>query len=105
MVTIKLPSFNFKHLFIRLFSRLKKAIKSLKRKTKKTKKQEQPRILDTHQKIEDPWFFCSLCSKFIQYSELIDGCNCCFCDNELFIMPYDEFKEEYLLASAKPSAL
>jgi len=38
-------------------------------------------------------FYCSLCSKLMDYSDLIDGCKCCFCDNDLFIILLSEYNK------------
>ena len=46
------------------------------------------------QKEDNSLFYCSLCSKFMDYSELIDGSKCCFCYNDLFIILWNEYKKE-----------
>jgi len=58
------------------------------------KRKHQPETTLIHKKEnDDPLFYCTLCSRFMQYSKLIDGYRCCFCDNELFLVPWNEFKE------------
>ena len=42
----------------------------------------------------NPLFYCSLCSKFVDYSDLIDGCKCCFCNNDLFIILWSEYNKK-----------
>jgi len=43
-------------------------------------------------KEENPLFYCSLCSKHMNYTDLIDGCKCCSCDNDLFVILWNEYK-------------
>ena len=43
--------------------------------------------------IDNPWFYCSLCEKFLEYTELIDGCKCAYCDNDMFIVPWNEYED------------
>lgn len=52
-------------------------------------------------KDDNPLFFCSLCSKFMDYSDLVDGCKCCFCDKDLFIILWSEYKKEMTGSSKK----
>ena len=42
---------------------------------------------------DDPKFYCSLCSKSMKYSELINGCKCSKCEHDLFIILWDEYKK------------
>ena len=69
------------------------------------RKKKQTQVPEVHQKSDDPLFYCLLCAKFLRFSELIDGCRCCHCDNELFLVPHDELKKEHLPPDAEPSAL
>ena len=67
------------------------------------KKKNQRKIKNkknSNKKIDDPWFYCTLCSKFLKYSELIDGIECCFCEKDLFIIPWKEFKYIKLIESS-----
>ena len=50
---------------------------------------------------DNPLFYCSLCSKFMEYSDLVDGCKCCFCDKDLFIILWREYKKEMARSSLK----
>ena len=43
----------------------------------------------------NPWFFCTLCAKFLDYSEMIDGNKCCYCENEYFLVPWTDYKKYY----------
>ena len=63
------------------FTKLKKFIQ------KKQEKTIPPQIE------ENPWFFCALCTKFLEFKDLIDGCKCCFCQNEFFIIPWKEYQK------------
>ena len=65
---------------------------NLKSVIKQRKKPDHPE--ENIQKEDNPIFYCSLCSKFMEYSELIDGCKCCFCDNDLFIILWNEYQKE-----------
>jgi len=49
---------------------------------------------DQTKKEDNPLFYCSLCSKLMDYSDLIDGCKCCFCDNDLFIILWSEYNKK-----------
>ena len=42
---------------------------------------------------DDPLFYCSLCSKTMNYSDLIDGCRCCLCDKDLFVILWNDYKK------------
>lgn len=70
----------------------KHSFNNLKSVLKQRKKTEHPE--ENIQKEDNPLFYCSLCSKFMEYSELIDGCKCCFCDNDLFIILWNEYQKE-----------
>ena len=61
--------------------------------TRFKKKENDVYAIDDYKGLGDPWFYCSLCFKFMNFSELIDGCKCCFCENELFIVPWNEFED------------
>lgn len=39
---------------------------------------------------DNPWFYCSLCSTFHTYHDLIDGCICPICNKDLFVIPWFE---------------
>lgn len=39
-------------------------------------------------------FYCSLCSKPMKYSDLIDGCRCCLCESDLFTSLWIEYKKK-----------
>ena len=69
----------------------KHSFKNLKSVIKQRKKTDQSENI---QKEDNPLFYCSLCSKFMEYNELIDGYKCCFCDNDLFIILWNEYKKE-----------
>jgi len=84
------PSFRIKRKKISV-NHKKIPLKNVKLSSKK--KETQPTILKAHEKMKNPWFYCSLCSNFMKYSDLIDGCRCCFCDNDLFIVPGNEFTD------------
>ncbi len=43
--------------------------------------------------IKNPWFFCSLCSKFLEFKDLADGYKCCFCDNDLFLISWKDYQK------------
>ena len=45
---------------------------------------------------DDPLFYCLLCSKIMNYSDLIDGCRCCLCDNDLFVILWNDYKKGVL---------
>jgi hypothetical protein len=62
------------------------------RKIKNIIQQKQEKTTVT-QIEENPWFFCALCTKFLEFKDLIDGCKCCFCQNEFFIIPWKEYKK------------
>ena len=64
--------------------KLKRILRGVKVKQKKNS--------TSSNKIDDPWFYCTLCFEFMKYSELIDGCLCRFCEKDLFIVPWSEFK-------------
>jgi len=44
-------------------------------------------------KSDEPWFYCSLCSNFYIYHDLIDGCTCPHCDNDLFVVGWYDIRE------------
>ena len=48
------------------------------------KKQKEP---------DEPWFYCTLCNKFMKYDELINGCKCRHCSSDLFVVPWNEFTD------------
>jgi len=49
---------------------------------------------DQTKREDNPLFYCSLCSKHMDYSDLIDGCKCCFCDNDLFIILWSKYNKK-----------
>lgn len=42
---------------------------------------------------DTPLFYCSLCSKPMKYSDLIDDCRCCLCESDLFIILWIDYKK------------
>ena len=61
-----------------------------------SKTEDQHQYIPIPQTLPDePWFFCSLCSRFYTFNDLIDGCICPHCDKDLFVIPWYEF-DEYL---------
>ena len=65
-------------------------------------KEKKPDGLEVQESTMSPRFYCSLCSKFMNYSDLIDGCKCYFCDSDLFIIPRNEFKEMLSIDMSSP---
>jgi len=47
-------------------------------------------------KEQNPLFYCSLCSKQMNYNDLIDGCQCYICNNDLFIILWAEYQKEMM---------
>ena len=71
--------------------RKKTSFKNLKTALKPNGK--TPENLEPPIEGDNPLFYCSLCSKPMKYSDLIDGCRCCLCKSDLFIILWNEYKK------------
>ena len=72
-------------------TRKKTSFKNLKTALKPNGK--TPENLEPPIEGDNPLFYCSLCSKPMKYSNLIDGCRCCLCESDLFIILWIDYKK------------
>jgi len=42
---------------------------------------------------DNPLYYCSYCEKIMNYSDLKKGCRCRICDNDLFLILWEEYKK------------
>jgi len=59
--------------------------------TTKKKKSLTPATPETN---SHPWFYCTLCTHTLEYADLIDGNKCCYCKNDMFLVPWLDYEKK-----------